>query len=81
MAMSEKQFMTMAANFSNAVDILFERVTADMTPEQIEMLLGVLSGNLAALMERHIGRAAMAQNFVKLGNHYREQGAGEGTLQ
>lgn len=81
MAMSDPQFMTLASGFSATVERIFEVAITGMTPEQIDGLLGVLSGNLAGLMERHIGRAAMVERFVELGDYYRAQGAGEGALQ
>ncbi len=81
MAMNDEQFEAVVCEFSLTVGHVFDLSAAYMTPAQTHQLLGALSGVLADLMERHIGRAAMVESFIELGDFYREQGVGEGALQ
>lgn len=81
MTMSDKHFIEMVAELTTTIAGIVDLAAQHLSPVQTDALLGVLSVNLAGLMERHLGRAAMVERFVELGDYYRERGVDVGALQ
>lgn len=73
MPMSDPQFRQKAALFTADVAMLFDRTVHGLSVEQVDAMLGVLSGALGGLMKQRLGERATQERFIRLGEYYRQR--------
>ncbi len=81
MPIDDQQFAATAGVFLKHLNRMFELAVQDMDTQQIDAMLGVLSGALSGLMLSHMGPWATRERFIALGEHYARLGVEKGFTQ